>query len=147
MSALLDVKALNVAYGGTGAGTANATTDALNDSNGILGAWVTFGNDWASADEGRGIAAELHADREAIIASFIPPQQTTADDLPVRTGSARLLGIADDARVAAHFAEQRAAIERMRADLPAALAKANVPLLPPTPSSATPAKPPGSGPE
>jgi len=107
----------------------------------------TFGNDWASADEGRGIAAELRADREAIIASFIPPQQTTADDLPVRTGSARLLGIADDARVAAHFAEQRAAIERMRADLPAALAKANVPLRPPTPSSATPAKPPGSGPE
>ena len=107
----------------------------------------TFGNDWASADEVRGIAAELRADREAIIASFIPPQQTTADDLPVRTGSARLLGIADDARVIAHFAEQRAAIERMRADLPAALAKANVPLRPPTPASATPAKPPGSGPE
>jgi hypothetical protein len=108
---------------------------------------ATFGSDWASAEEWRGIAAELGNDREAIIAGFIPPQQTTVTDLPVRAGSARLLGIADDARVAAHFADQRAEIERMRAALPAALAKEGVPLLPPAPVSAKAAKSSGSGPE
>jgi TolB-like protein/Tfp pilus assembly protein PilF len=108
---------------------------------------ATFGSEWASAAEGRGLAAELRGDREAIIANFIPPQQTSVADLPVRAGSARLLGIADDARVIAHFAQQRIEIERMRAALPAALAKEGVPLLPPAPGSATPAKPAGSGPE
>jgi hypothetical protein len=49
----------------------------------------------------------------------------------VRAGSARLLGIAHDARVVEHFAQQRTEIERMRAELPAALAKAGVPLSPP----------------
>jgi TolB-like protein/Flp pilus assembly protein TadD len=106
----------------------------------------TFGSDWASADEWRGLAAELHGDREAIIANFVPPLQTSVADLPVREGSARLLGIADDPRVVAHVAEQRAAIERMRAELPAALAKDGIPLKPPA-ASATPAKPAGSGPE
>jgi tetratricopeptide (TPR) repeat protein len=106
---------------------------------------ATFGSDWASAEEWRGIAAELGNDREAIIAGFIPPQQTTVADLPVRAGSARLLGIADDPRVAAHFAEQRTEIERMRAALPAALAKEGVPLQP-TDNVRT-AKAAGSGPE
>ena len=66
----------------------------------------------------------------------------------MRAGSARLLGIADDTRVAAHLAEQRIEIERMRAALPAALAKEGVPLRPTEIANAakqdTPA---GSGPE
>jgi TolB-like protein/Flp pilus assembly protein TadD len=109
---------------------------------------ATFGSAWESSDEWRGFAAELRNDREAIIASFVPPQQTTAADLPVRAGSARPLGIADDARVATHLAEQRTEIERMRAALPAALAKEGVPLQPSPsrPVGATPAKPAG-GPE
>jgi TolB-like protein/Flp pilus assembly protein TadD len=107
----------------------------------------TFGSDWTSAEEWRRLAAELRGDREAIIANFIPPQQTTVADLPVRGGSARLLGVVDDARVAAHIAQQRTEIEHMRAALPAALAKEGVPLLPPAPGNATPAKPAGSGPE
>jgi TolB-like protein/Flp pilus assembly protein TadD len=109
---------------------------------------ATFGSDWESVEEWKRVVPELRGDREAIIASFIPPQQTSVADLPVRMGSARLLGIADDARVAAHFAQQRTEIERMRAALPAALAKANVPLLPP--NSANTAKrdeSAGSGPE
>jgi hypothetical protein len=108
---------------------------------------ATFGSDWQSGEEWRGFAAELRNDREAIIAGFVPPQQTTVADLPVRAGSARLLGIADDARVAAHLAEQRAEIERMRAALPAALAKEGVTLQPPAPVSAKAAKATGSGPE
>jgi len=107
----------------------------------------TFGGDWASDEAWRGLATELRADREAIIAGFIPPQQTTVADLPVRAGSARLLGIAHDARVAAHLAQQRVEIERMRAALPAALAKEGVPLLPPASGSAKPVEPAGSGPE
>jgi fibronectin-binding autotransporter adhesin len=40
--------ALNVAYAGTGSGTAAVTTDSLNDSTGILGTWATVGGtDWA----------------------------------------------------------------------------------------------------
>jgi tetratricopeptide (TPR) repeat protein len=108
---------------------------------------ATFGSEWASAEAWRDLAAELRADREAIIARFIPPQQTTVADLPVRAGSARLLGIADDARVAAHLAGQRTEIERMRAALPAALAKGGVPLLPPVLASAKSAETTGSGPE
>jgi TolB-like protein/Flp pilus assembly protein TadD len=109
---------------------------------------ATFGSDWASAAEWRGLDAELRNDREAIIAGFVPPQQATVADLPVRSGSARLLGIADDARVAAHFAEQRSEIERMRAALPAALVKEGVPLQPgPRVAAAKRPAPAGSGPE
>ena len=108
----------------------------------------TFGNERTSDEEWRGLAAELAGDREAIIAAFIPPQQTSVANLPERAGSARLLGIADDARVAAHFAEQRTEIERMRAALPAALAKEGVPLQPmQIANAAKHAKPAGSGPE
>jgi len=108
---------------------------------------ATFGSDWASAEEWHGLAAELHGDREAIIAGFVPPQQTIVTDLPARAGSARLLGIADDTRVATHIAEQRVEIERMRGALPAALAKENLPLLPPSTANAKAAKQAGSGPE
>ena len=107
----------------------------------------TFGSGWTSTEEWRRLDAELRADREAIIAAFTPPQQTTVANLPVRAGSARLLGIADDARVAAHIAEQRTEIERMRAALPAALAKESVPLRPPAAGAAKAAAPTGSGPE
>ena len=109
---------------------------------------ATFGDGWANAEEWRDLAAELRGDREAIIAGFIPPQQTTVADLPVRAASARLLGIADDTRVAAHLAGQRIEVERMRAALPAALAKEGVPLRPTEiANSAKQDTPAGSGPE
>ena len=106
---------------------------------------ATFGSDWESTAEWHNFAAALRNDRETIIASFIPPQQTTVADLPVRTGLARLVGIADDARVAEHMAEQRREIEAMRAALPAALAKEGVPLQPGVGAVAT--KPAAGGPE
>jgi TolB-like protein/Flp pilus assembly protein TadD len=108
---------------------------------------AAFGDDWAAHEEWRSLGAELRVDRDAIIAASIPPQQTTVSDLPVRSGSARLLGIADDARVIAHFAEQRAEIERMRAALPAALAKEGLPLQPKPGAVAKAGQPAGSGPE
>jgi adenylate cyclase len=108
---------------------------------------TTFGDDWEAREPWQGLGAELRGDREAIIAAFIPPQQTTLADLPVRAGSARLLGIADDARVAAHFTGQRAAIESMRAALPAALAKEGLPLHPANAAIAGRPKPAVSGPE
>ena len=110
---------------------------------------ATFGADWETHDVWRGVAAELRNDRDAMIATFVPPQQTTVADLPVRVGSARMLGIADDPRVAAHFAEQRRAIETMRAALPAALAKEGLPLQPVSAAVAAKlaAKPAGAGPE
>jgi hypothetical protein len=108
---------------------------------------TTFGAGWDTQDEWRSLAAELRGDREAMIAESVPPRQTTPADLPVRSASARFLGIADDARVAAHLAEQRGAIERMRAEMPAALAKEGLPLRPALVASAKPAPSPGSGPE
>jgi tetratricopeptide (TPR) repeat protein len=108
---------------------------------------ATFGDDWDTHDEWRTFAAELRADRAAIIASFVPPRQTTAADLPVRSASAKLLGISSDVGVAAQFAEQRRAIERMRAELPRALAKEGLPLRPDSAASAKSTRPAGNGPE
>jgi TolB-like protein/Tfp pilus assembly protein PilF len=89
------------------------------------------GAEWEQREDSRAIAAELRNDREAMIAAFTGPASAVATDLPMREGSARMLGIADDPRVAAHFAEQRAQIAKMRAELPAALAKEGLSLLPP----------------
>ena len=89
------------------------------------------GADWEQREEWRSLAAELRNDREAIIAAFILPANTAVTDLPLRAGSARRLGIADDPRVVAHFAEQRAQIAKMRTELPAALAREGLSLLPP----------------
>jgi TolB-like protein len=125
-----------------------STADASRRAELLALMTANFGSDWESRGEWRGLATELRNDREAIIASFIPPQQTTVADLPVRAGSARLLGVADDARVSAHFAEQRTEIERMHAALPAALAKEGLPLRPTdNAKAAKQAKPAGSGPE
>jgi len=112
---------------------------------------ATFGADWESHDEWRGLGAELRNDREAMIAGVIAPQQTSVAALALRVGSAQLLGIADDARVAAHFAGQRSEIERMRAALPDALAKEGLPMHPGNESKVAkrpaPARQPGNGPE
>ncbi|HEY6892902.1 MAG TPA: tetratricopeptide repeat protein [Rhodanobacteraceae bacterium] len=108
---------------------------------------ATFGSGWDTKDEWRSLAAELRGDRDAMIAESVPPRQTTVADLPVRTASARFLGIADEARVAAHLAEQRGAIERMRAELPGVLAKEGVPLRPALVAGAKAAPAAGSGPE
>jgi tetratricopeptide (TPR) repeat protein len=89
------------------------------------------GADWEQRAEWRSLAAELRNDREAMIAAFTAPANTSVTDLPLRVGAARMLGIADDPRVAAHFAEQRAQIGKMRAGLPQALAKEGLSLLPP----------------
>lgn len=89
------------------------------------------GADWEQHVEWRTLAAELRNDREAMIAAFTPPADAAVTDLPLRAGSARMLGIADDPRVTAHFAEQRARIAKMRSELPAALAKEGLSMLPP----------------
>jgi TolB-like protein/Flp pilus assembly protein TadD len=111
----------------------------------------TFGADWESHAEWRGLGPALRGDREAIVASFIAPQQTSVADLPVRAGLAELLGIADDPRVAAHFDAQRRQIESMRAALPDAMAKEGLPLRPGAETvlakRVAPGKPAGSGPE
>jgi hypothetical protein len=107
---------------------------------------ATFGNDWETHEEWRTLAAELRDDRAAMIAAFVPPQQTSASDLPVRSASAHFLGI-DDIGVSAHIADQRAAIEQMRAQLPAVLAKEGLPLQPGSVVAAKAAQPTSSGPE
>ena len=89
------------------------------------------GADWEQRAEWRSLAAELRNDREAMITAFTPPADAAVTDLALREGSARMLGIADDPRVATHFAEQRAQISKMRAELPAALEKEGLSLLPP----------------
>jgi len=87
------------------------------------------GADWETSDEWQGIAAELTNDREAIIAYYLP-RDTAVSNLPLREGTARMLGGADDPRVIAHFAEQHVRVAQMRAALPAALAKEGLSMLP-----------------
>jgi TolB-like protein/Tfp pilus assembly protein PilF len=87
------------------------------------------GEDWESRDDRRALAAELSNDREAMVANALLPKGVAAD-LVVREGIARMLGIADDARVTKAFSEQREQIAQMRAALPGALAKEGLPLLP-----------------
>jgi TolB-like protein/Tfp pilus assembly protein PilF len=89
----------------------------------------TVGADWESRDEWQGVAAELRNDADAIIAYYLP-RITAASNLPLREGSARMLGLATDARVVKLFAEQREQIAQMRAALPAVLAKQELSMLP-----------------
>ena len=91
---------------------------------------AAIGRDWPAQDEWRSLAAELRLDREAMLAQSLPPRQNSVADLAPRSGRARQLGIADDARLKAHFADQRTRIDGLRAALPAALAKENLALLP-----------------
>ena len=88
------------------------------------------GANWESQDDWQGIAAELRNDAEAIIAYYLP-RDAAASNLPLREGSARMLGLAADARVVKHFAEHREQIAQMRTALPAALAKEGLSILPP----------------
>jgi TolB-like protein/Tfp pilus assembly protein PilF len=92
---------------------------------------AAFGSDWETQAEWQSLAAELRNDREAMLAGALPPKQASVADLALRAGSARLYGIADDARLVAHFADQRRQIEQMRSALPAALAKEKLTLMPP----------------
>ncbi len=112
---------------------------------------ATFGADWEAHEEWRGLGPALRGDREAMIAGFIAPQQTSIANLPVRAGLAELLGIADDPRVVAHLAGQRGEIGKVRAAVPDALAKEGLPLRPGDASRiakrAVAGKPPGAGPE
>jgi TolB-like protein/Flp pilus assembly protein TadD len=89
------------------------------------------GADWESRDEWRSLAVELRNDHEAMIAAHLPPNDVAVSNLAVREGEAHMLGIGDDARLAAHFAGQRAELARQRAALPAALATEGLSLLPP----------------
>jgi tetratricopeptide (TPR) repeat protein len=91
------------------------------------------GADWELSAQWQPLAAELRNDREAMIASFLPPAGAAVTNLALREGSAAVLGIGNDPRIVAHFAAQRAQIDTMRAALPAALAKQGLSLLPPTP--------------
>jgi TolB-like protein/thioredoxin-like negative regulator of GroEL len=87
------------------------------------------GAEWGSKDEWSGIAAELSNDPEAILAYYLP-KDSPASKLPLREGSSRMLGIAEDPRVIKHFAEQREQIAQMRAALPSVLAKDGLSMLP-----------------
>jgi len=96
------------------------------------------GTDWDASDEFRGIGAELRDDRAAMIARY-GTNDAAADrairsgrrqDLLMREGSARMLGIADDPAVARYFSQRHEQVARMRAALPAALAKEGMSLLP-----------------
>ena len=89
------------------------------------------GAGWEQRPEWRSFAAELRNDREVMITDFTPPASSSVAELPLREGAARMLGIADDPRVVAHFADQRAQIDKMRTLLPQALAKEGLALLPP----------------
>ena len=87
------------------------------------------GADWENKEEWRDVAIELRNEPEAIITYYLP-RDTAASNLSLRESSARMLGVADDARVVKHFAEQRDRIAQMRAALPVALAKEGLSLLP-----------------
>jgi TolB-like protein/Tfp pilus assembly protein PilF len=99
------------------------------------------GPDWESKDEFRGIGAELRNDRAAMIAWYGANDASSnfalrtgrRQDLPMREGSARMLGIADDPVVAKYFAQRHEKVAQMRAALPAALAKEGMSLLPSAP--------------
>ena len=88
------------------------------------------GADWEQRPTLRSLGAELRNDHDGVVATFIAPANTAVSDLPLREGSARMLGVADDPRVVAHFAGQREQIAKMRAELPQALAKENLSPLP-----------------
>jgi len=88
------------------------------------------GADWEQREALRAVAAELRNERDGVVATFIAPANTAVTDLPLREGAARMLGLADDPRVIAHFTEQRAQLAKMRAELAPALAKEGLPLLP-----------------
>jgi len=98
-----------------------------------LGAIVTRveGAGWEQRTPWQSLAAELRNEREAMIAGFTGPANASVADLPLREGEARLLGIGDDPRIVEHFSAQRAQIKTMRAELPRALAKEDLGLLPP----------------
>jgi len=89
----------------------------------------TEGTDWESKDEWQDIAVDLRNEPDAIVAHYLP-KDSAVSRLPLREGSARMLGVADDPRVVKHFAEQREQIAQMRAALPAALAKERLSMLP-----------------
>ena len=89
----------------------------------------TEGADWESKDEWQDIAVDLRNEPDAIVAHYLP-KDSAVSRLPLREGSARMLGVADDPRVVKHFAEQREQIAQMRAALPAALAKEGLSMLP-----------------
>jgi hypothetical protein len=88
------------------------------------------GADWEQREALRAVAAELRNERDGVVATFIAPANTAVTDLPLREGSARMLGVADDPRVIAHFAEQREQIAKMRAELHGQLCKRGLTLLP-----------------
>ena len=87
------------------------------------------GANWESKDAWQDIAVDLRNDPDAIVAHYLP-KDTAVSNLPLREGTARMLGVAADPRVVKHFAEQREQIAQMRAALPAALAKEGLSMLP-----------------
>jgi len=87
------------------------------------------GPNWENQDDWQDVAVELRNDAQAIIAYYLP-RDTAASNLPLREGSARMLGLAADARVVKHLTEQREQIAQMRAALPAALAKNGLSMMP-----------------
>ena len=121
----------------------NSAGDAMR-RNQLLAIFARVaGADWESADDFHGIGSELRDDRAAMIAAYgtndaagtFAIRNGRRQDLLMREGSARMLGIADDPAVARYFLERHAQVEQMRAALPAALAKEGMSLLPTAPAS------------
>ena len=88
------------------------------------------GKDWDSREPYKGYAPTLRQDREASVGRVLWLMNRTTDWPWDKEAAARMLGYADDPRIAAAFAARRAALEQQHAALPAALAKEGLALLP-----------------
>jgi hypothetical protein len=91
------------------------------------------GEDWDRREPYKAYAATLGQDREAMVALELSLLKRTTDWPWYREATARMLGYADDPRIVAAFASRRAALVQQRAELPAALAKEGLSMLPPAP--------------
>jgi hypothetical protein len=88
------------------------------------------GPGWQTKDDRKAVAAELRDDLDAVIATLLWPGNDSCATLAMCEGSARMIDIADDARVVAYFTDRHAHVAEMRTALPAALARQGVSMMP-----------------
>jgi len=89
-----------------------------------------LGKDWDDREPYKSYAPTLRQDREAIVVHILSIVNRTTEWPWDQEGAARMLGYADDPRIAAAFAARRAALVQQHARLPAALAKEGLAMLP-----------------
>jgi len=94
------------------------------------------GEGWDNREPYQAYAPSLRQDREAMVARELSLMKRTTDWPWHREATARMLGYADDPRIAAAFAARRAALVKQRSELPAALAKEGLSIMPPAPTVA-----------